>query len=106
MSAPMKNALDWASRAPNVWADKPAPVISVSGGIGGARGQLHLRQIGVHVDLHFTNKPEFFLNAFKPPTKFDSQGNLIDEQAKERLKELLLALQTFTLRLKGSKCEN
>ncbi|CAK7336514.1 unnamed protein product [Dovyalis caffra] len=106
VSAPLKNAIDWGSRAPNVWADKPAAVISVSGAMGGARGQLHLRQIGVDVDLHFVNKPEFFLDAFKPPTKFDTQGNLIDEQAKKRLKKVLLALRTFTLRLQGNKCGN
>lgn len=100
VSAPLKNAIDWASRPPNVWADKAAAIISASGGMGGARGQLHLRQIGVFLDLHFINKPEFFLNAFQPPAKFDSQGNLIDENTRERLKEVLLALQAFTWRLK------
>jgi len=98
--APLKNAIDWASRPPNVWADKAAAIISASAGMGGARGQLHLRQIGVFIDLHFINKPEFFLNVFQPPAKFDSQGNLIDENTKERLKEVLLALQAFTWRLK------
>jgi hypothetical protein len=103
--APLKNAIDWASRPPNVWADKAAAIISASAGMGGARGQLHLRQIGVFIDLHFINKPEFFLNVFQPPAKFDSQGNLIDENTKERLKEVLLALQAFTWRLKnGNKC--
>eukprot|EP00258_Populus_trichocarpa_P003588 XP_002304803.1 NADPH:quinone oxidoreductase [Populus trichocarpa] len=100
VSAPLKNAIDWASRPPNVWADKAAAIISASAGMGGARGQLHLRQIGVFIDLHFINKPEFFLNVFQPPAKFDSQGNLIDENTKERLKEVLLALQAFTWRLK------
>ncbi|KAI5596033.1 hypothetical protein BDE02_03G179800 [Populus trichocarpa] len=105
VSAPLKNAIDWASRPPNVWADKAAAIISASAGMGGARGQLHLRQIGVFIDLHFINKPEFFLNVFQPPAKFDSQGNLIDENTKERLKEVLLALQAFTWRLKnGNKC--
>ena len=98
--APLKNAIDWASRPPNVWGDKAAAIISVSAGMGGARGQLHLRQIGVFLDLHFINKPEFFLNAFQPPAKFDSQGHLIDENTRERLKEVLLALQAFTWRLK------
>ena len=99
--APLKNAIDWASRPPNVWADKAAAIVSAGGGFGGGRSQYHLRQIGVYIDLHFINKPEFFLNAFQPPAKFDSDGNLIDAASREGLKEVLLALQAFTLRLKA-----
>ena len=101
LPAPLKNAIDWASRPPNVWADKAAAIVSAGGGFGGGRSQYHLRQIGVYIDLHFINKPEFFLNAFQPPAKFDSDGNLVDESIKERLKEVLISLQAFTLRLQG-----
>lgn len=100
MPGPLKNAIDWASRPPNVWADKAAAVVSASGDFGGGRAQYHLRQVGVSLDLHFINKPEFFLNGLQHnPSKFDRDGNLIDEQAKENLKEVLLSLQAFTLRL-------
>ncbi|KAL6129431.1 hypothetical protein ACLB2K_072781 [Fragaria x ananassa] len=85
IAAPLKNAIDWASRPPNVWADKGAAIISAGGGFGGGRSQYHLRQVGVFLDLHFINKPEFFLNAFQPPAKFDSDGNLIDEESKKRV---------------------
>ncbi|KAL8137352.1 hypothetical protein V2J09_003353 [Rumex salicifolius] len=102
VTAPLKNAIDWASRPPNAWADKAAAIISTGGGFGGGRAQYHLRQIGIYLDLHFINKPEFFLNAFQPPAKFDEDGNLIDEEAKEKIKQMLLSLQTFTLRLKGT----
>ncbi|XVF82322.1 hypothetical protein PTKIN_Ptkin16aG0037300 [Pterospermum kingtungense] len=101
VTGPLKNAIDWASRAPNVWADKAAAIVSAGGSFGGGRAQYHLRQIGVYLDLHFINKPEFFLNAFQPPAKFDSEGNLIDPASKEKIKEVLLSLQAFTLRLKG-----
>uniref|UniRef100_A0A2P2MIG0 NAD(P)H dehydrogenase (quinone) n=1 Tax=Rhizophora mucronata TaxID=61149 RepID=A0A2P2MIG0_RHIMU len=103
VTAPLKNAIDWASRPPNCWADKAAAIVSAGGGFGGGRSQYHLRQIGVYLDLHFINKPEFFLNAFAPPAKFDQDGNLIDPVSKEKLKEVLLSLYAFTLRLKG-KC--
>ncbi|KAJ9685348.1 hypothetical protein PVL29_017394 [Vitis rotundifolia] len=102
VTAPLKNAIDWASRPPNVWADKPAAIISTGGSFGGGRSQYHLRQIGVYLDLHFINKPEFFLNAFQPPAKFDAEGNLIDEDAKARIKEVILSLQAFTRRLQGN----
>ncbi|KAG4974512.1 hypothetical protein AAZX31_11G178900 [Glycine max] len=101
VASPLKNALDWASRAPNVWAGKPAAIVSAGGGFGGGRSQYHLRQIGVFLDLHFINKPEFFLNAFQPPAKFNNDGDLIDEDAKNRLKDVLLSLKEFTLRLQG-----
>ncbi|RDX75714.1 NADPH:quinone oxidoreductase [Mucuna pruriens] len=101
VAGPLKNAIDWASRSPNVWADKPAAIVSAGGGFGGGRSQYHLRQIGVFLDLHFINKPEFFINAFQPPAKFNSDGDLIDEDAKIRLKEILLSLRAFTLRLQG-----
>jgi len=103
VTGPLKNAIDWASRPPNVWADKAAAIVSAGGGFGGGRSQYHLRQIGVFLDLHFINKPEFFLNVFQPPAMFDSDGQLTDVATQEKLKEVLIALQTFTLRLQG-KC--
>ncbi|KAK9062757.1 hypothetical protein SSX86_019947 [Deinandra increscens subsp. villosa] len=103
VTAPLKNAIDWASRPPNVWADKAAAIVSAGGGFGGGRSQYILRQSGVYLDLHFINKPEFFLNAFESPSKFDDEGNLIDPEAKERLRSVLLALKAFTLRLREEK---
>ncbi|KAL1545011.1 NAD(P)H:quinone oxidoreductase-like [Salvia divinorum] len=101
VTGPLKNAIDWASRPPNVWADKTAAIVSAGGGFGGGRSHYHLRQIGVYIDLHFINKPEFFLNAFESPAKFDSDGNLHDDLTKEKLKAVLLSLYGFTLRLQS-----
>ncbi|KAI4323558.1 hypothetical protein L6164_023154 [Bauhinia variegata] len=99
VSAPLKNALDWASRPPNVWAGKAAAIVSTGGSSGGRTAQYHLRQIGVFLDLHFINKPEFFLAAFSPPTKFNTNGDLINEDAKNNLKQTLLSLKAFTMQL-------
>ncbi|KAL2536838.1 NAD(P)H dehydrogenase (quinone) [Forsythia ovata] len=103
---PLKNAIDWhlESRPPSVWADKAAAILSAGGGFGGGRAQYHLHQIGIYFDFHFINKPEFFLHAFQSPAKFDSDGNLIDVAAKERIKTVLLSLHAFTLPLQ-CKCE-
>ncbi|CAN4111384.1 unnamed protein product [Withania somnifera] len=103
VTGPLKNAIDWASRPPNVWADKAAAIVSAGGNFGGGRSHYHLRQIGVFIDLHFINKPELFVCAFDSPPKFDSNGMLTDEETKQRLRAVLLALQAFALRLKG-KC--
>ncbi|XP_054813566.1 NADPH:quinone oxidoreductase-like [Prosopis cineraria] len=101
LTAPLKNAIDWASRPPNVWANKAAAIVSAGGSAGGAKAQYHLRQVGVFIDLHFINKPEFFLNAFQPPAKFNADGDLLDEEVKNKLKKVLLSLMEFTLRLQG-----
>ncbi|XP_073024653.1 NADPH:quinone oxidoreductase-like [Primulina eburnea] len=105
VTGPLKNAIDWASRPPNVWADKAGAIVSAGGSFGGGRSQYHLRQIGVFVDIHFINKPELFVQAFHPPAKFDSEGNLIDDSTREKLKELLLSLYAFSLRLQGKSTQ-
>ena len=78
---------------------RSAAIVSAGGGFGGGRSQYHLRQVGVFLDLHFINKPELFVQAFQQPSKFDSDGNLVDAEIRERIKQVLLSLQDFTLRL-------
>jgi len=99
--APLKNALDWASRPPNAWAGKPAAIVSVGGAFGGGKAQHHLRQIGVFLDIHFINKPEFYLDVFKNPDKCNDDGDLVDEEIKNRLEKVVVSLKEFTLKLLG-----
>ena len=74
--------------------------MSAGGGFGGALAQFHLRQVGVFLDLHFVNKPELHVNAFQPPLKFDdNNGDLIHQETKDRLKQVLLSLANLSLRL-------
>ena len=91
----LKNALDWASREPDnrILSGKPAAIMGSGGGMGTARAQYHLRQVGVFLNLHILNKPEVFCNAFTG--SFDSEGNLIDGQIKELIGQQLSALQTW-----------
>lgn len=98
-AAPLKNGLDWGSRPPNVWAEKPAAIVSAAGGSGGSRVQHHLRQVGVFLDIHFINKPELYVFGRQLPKKFDGNGDLIDPEIKARLRELLASLDAFTRRL-------
>ncbi|HHU28985.1 TPA: NAD(P)H-dependent oxidoreductase [bacterium] len=85
----VKNALDWASRAENApLFGKHAAIISASPSpFGGARGQYHLRQVFVSLNLIPVNKPEVMV--MSSHNKFDENGNLTDEFALKLLKELV-----------------
>jgi len=102
----LKNAIDWASRPPtdNVFDGKPVAVMSASTSkLGGARMQYHLRQSFVWLNMYPINRPEFMLaNA---AAYFDNEGNLKDEDTRNRLKDLLEALVQWTLKLKGTPQE-
>ena len=56
VSGPLKNAIDWASRSPNVWDNKPVAMMGAGGGSGTAKAQLHLREIAVVVNAIMLNK--------------------------------------------------
>lgn len=87
----LKNALDWASRAPNnaLLAGKAVALMGAGGGMGTSRAQYHLRQVGVYLDLHFVNKPEIFVNAFGPSF---SDGQLVDDKFKQLISQQMQAL--------------
>ena len=95
----MKNALDWFSRDPNRgFAGKPVAIMGASGGpLGTARGQYHLRQICVYLDMHPVNKPEVFIGMAQH--KFDADGNLTDEATKTFIGQLLVALDHWTRKI-------
>ncbi|KAH0910967.1 hypothetical protein HID58_034288 [Brassica napus] len=61
----------------------------------------HIYIICLKMGFHWQAGIQFSLNAFQPPEKFDVEGNLVDESAKERLKKVLISLQEFTMRLQG-----
>ena len=86
----LKNALDWASRS-EVLSGKPLAILSASPSfMGGARAQYHLRQVCVQLNLYPLNNPEVFIN--NAHKKFDENGNLIDKETEELLRELIKAL--------------
>ncbi|MGL6040154.1 MAG: NADPH-dependent FMN reductase, partial [Deefgea sp.] len=96
----LKNAIDWASRAPNnaLLGGKAAAIMGAGGGMGTSRAQYHLRQVCVFTDIHPLNKPEVFANAFAG--QFDADGNLIDEKVQENVKSQLAALATWSQQLR------
>jgi chromate reductase len=97
----LKNAIDWGSRPhdDNAFDGKPVAVMSASiGKFGGARMQYHLRQVFVYLNMYPINRPEFMLS--NAAEHFDEEGNLIDEDTRQRIQELLAALADWTLKLK------
>jgi len=100
VTAVMKNAIEWGNRPPNdaSWNGKPAAIISASSGPrGGVRAQMNLRQIMVDLNMHPINRPALLLaNADE---KFDENMKLIDQQARETLRNLLLQLEDWTRKI-------
>jgi len=99
--APLKNAIDWISRAPNQpFAGKPAAMMGASMGLmGSARAQLHLRHSMVFLNMLPVNRPEVMVG--QAQNKFDAAGNLTDEVAKGLIRDLLAALAAWTRKLRG-----
>src|SRR5687767_11894234 len=97
----LKNAIDWASRpyGDSAWDGKPAAIMGASiGNAGSARAQYHLRQIFVFLNMHPLNQPEVMIS--NASARFDSQGNLTDEETKTRIRQMLETLIQWTKRLK------
>ncbi|QEC53890.1 chromate reductase [Anseongella ginsenosidimutans] len=98
----LKNAIDWASRpyGDNAFDGKPAAVMGASiGAIATARAQYHLRQMFVFLNMHAVNQPEVMIaNA---ADKFDEQGNLTDETAKDLMRKLLEQLVKQAKKITG-----
>jgi len=97
----LKNAIDWASRpyTDNSWKEKPVAIMSASTGmLGGVRAQYHLRQMFIFLNMYPINRPEVIIA--KAQEKFDEKGNLIDEETKKRIRELLETLIIWKKRLR------
>jgi chromate reductase len=104
VSGVLKNAMDYASRpaGDNPFNDKPVAIMSASTGmLGGARAQYHLRQTFIFLNMHPINVPQIFITS--AAQKFDDKGNLLDDKAKELIKQLLVNLVAWTKRLKPEK---
>ncbi len=96
MSGVLKNAIDWASRPPDQpFAGKPAAIIGAGAGMAGtAHAQGDLRRTFVFLDIHPINKPEVRIG--QAHTKFDANGGLTDEAARGFIRDMLVALESWT----------
>jgi len=94
----LKNAIDWASRPPRsaVLDRKPIALIGASPGMTGtARGQSQLRQAFEFTNSYALPQPEMLVA--RAHEKFDTQGQLTDQETREHLRRLLGALAVWTM---------
>lgn len=100
----LKNAIDWASRKPNVLSDKPLGIVGAGGQFGTTRAQYHLRQIATSLNMHALNVPQVLV--YRAWEKFDADGRLFDEETQKILREHVRALIVWTRRLRQPLPEN
>ena len=96
----LKNAIDWASRpyGDSAWSGKPVAIMGASvGTIGTARAQYHLRQMFVFLNMFPINQPEVMIG--NAATRFDAQGNLVDEATRGYVRKLVENLVAWTRQL-------
>ena len=71
--------------------------------LGTVRAQYHLRQVFVFLNMYPLNRPEVMIA--QADKRFDAAGNLIEEQAKEFIRQLLQNLTTWTRHLQKVQVE-
>jgi chromate reductase len=97
----LKNAIDNASRpyGDNAFDGKSVAIMGASiGMLGTARAQYHLRQSLVFLNMYPLNQPEVMVPFAQE--KIDQNGRVTDPKTREKIKELLEALVTWTRKLK------
>jgi chromate reductase len=99
VTAPLKNAIDWATRPPgtSVLRGKPAALMGASPGAGGTiRAQLALRQAFVNTETYAMLRPEVLVA--RAHEKFDAELRLVDPATRESVAKLLTALVPWARR--------
>jgi chromate reductase len=93
-------ALDWAMRPPSPMKHKPVGIIGASpSGAGTARGQMVLRQMLLHAPAYVMPEPQMLVANARQ--RFDGEGNLADEETRQRLERFVLALREWAHRMQS-----
>ena len=109
MSAPLKNAYDWLSRA---YPNNPSPVseqmggmISSAGVLGGKDAQACFVQTGKFrkmkiFDEDLEEEKKIRINRFKNSHYFDESGNVISDELKGKLSTFLNEFHSWLIKNK------
>lgn len=89
----LKNAIDWASRGEDSpLLKKPVALMGATPGMWGTvRMQLAFQSVFIFLDMKPVLKPEVLIASANK--KFDEQGRLTDEKAKDLIRKKLTALK-------------
>jgi chromate reductase len=102
----LKNAIDWASRPAgrSVLERKPVAIMGASTGQSGTmRAQLAWRPVFLFTDSPMVGKPEVYVA--KAADKFDQEGRLVDETARDLIRQLIVNLVELVEKTKSSRPE-
>ena len=101
-SGALKNAIDWASRDREQGSlmGKPVTIIGSGGRAGTARAQMQLQQSLSETGSLVMVKPGVLVQEFEP-RRFDSEGNLIDQETRGFLRAHLEEFAKWVLRFVG-----
>ena len=95
----LTTALDWALRPPSPLRPKAVGIVGASPGrVGTVRGQMVLRQILLHAPAYVMPEPQMLISNARE--RFDENGDLTDEQTRERMRRFLVALVEWSERFK------
>ena len=99
-SGALKNAIDWASRDREEGSlmGKSVTIIGAGGRAGTARAQMQLHETLAETGGVVMIKPGVQVQAYSP-MRFDREGNLIDEEVKDLLRNHLDEFAKWTLRI-------
>jgi chromate reductase len=91
-SGVLKNAIDWASRpaGESVLTGKPVAIMGVGAGGGTRAAQAQVRASLEHLEARVIDDPEVAITNFWE--RFDESGELVDEEARESIGELVARL--------------
>lgn len=91
----LKNAIDWASRPPErALRGKPVAIMGATPGKGNtSRAQLSARQVLENVGARVLDGPGVAVSG--AGARFDVDGNLIDDETRANLRDLLASLAAF-----------
>lgn len=98
---PLKNMLDWTSRpyGDSAWKAKPVYIVGATGGaVGTALAQDDVKKFMNFNAAYTMAQPEFYMTG--APGKFDTEGNLTDEDTKQHIVSGLAAFTAWIEKMK------
>jgi chromate reductase len=111
--APLKNAIDWASRFEGIGGrtapdgetrrtplqDLPVAILGATpGSLGTARSQQHLRTVLLNTGMRVMPGPEAYVGGAK--AKFDAQSELVDEPSRAAVGKVVAGLVAWAALLR------